>query len=168
MMCVQLERTWKAVSLTVAPLPSIKQSTLGQTLVLDDRLVLLEFEMRLDAQSNGFALALPMTLATMLVRNSHQESTRRTSLRSSAVQSQQERLLQCALPLVMELNGIVVPISELVAVRPGTVLNLRTPLKTPVVVRTGRHALFEVVAVRSGPNKAAQIVRKRDHEEGDR
>jgi flagellar motor switch protein FliM len=166
LMCAQLERAWKVLDVAVSPLPSIKPSMLGQMFVPEDRVVELEFEIRLGETTNAFALVLPMTLASALVRNSH-ENSRRGVIRTTATRRLEERLLNCRMRVSADLPNLSVPLGELVALQKGVLLNLRVPVQTAVRLRIGNCSTFEVMPVRQGSVKAAQLVRPLSEEEQD-
>lgn len=165
LICAQLERVWKPLDVSVAPLPSIKPAMLAQMFVPEERVLVLDFVIRLDEAIGTFSLALPMTLASSLVRNSQSESARRTGLQSGSPRGMEQRLLSCTMRLSTELPKLAVPLGELALLREGTIVNLRIPAQTPVQLRIGQHALFEVIPVRRGALKAAQLVRARSEEE---
>jgi flagellar motor switch protein FliM len=52
---------------------------------------------------------------------------------------------------------LCVPLGDVVGLEVGSVLNLRTPVQTPILLRVGGHPIFEAIPVRRGEYKAAQL-----------
>ena len=80
LIATQLERAWKVSTASVSPLPSVKPAMTGQLFALEERVVTLQFEIRLATAVSAFALALPMSFSSGLVR-SHSESGQRNEAR---------------------------------------------------------------------------------------
>ena len=159
LMAAQLERAWKVCDVSVAPLPSIKPALMGQLFAMEERVVSLLFEIRIAATTSSFALVLPMTFSSALVRSSHGEAARRNALQIGMESSLRERLLQCDMTLSADLSNVRVLLGELVALQVGSVLNLRVPLQSPVLLHVSGQSLFEVTPVKRGVYKAAELGR---------
>ena len=159
LMAGQLERVWKVANVAVAPLASIKPGLMGQLFAMEERVITLHFEMRLSTAVSAFALALPTAFSASLVRNSQSDAVRRSDITANGKDLLRVRLLQCEMPLYVELSGLPIPLEDVVSLRVGNVLNLRTPLQRPVLLRVGEHSMFEVTAVKRGRFKAAQLNR---------
>lgn len=165
LICAQLERAWKVLAVTVSPQPSIKPAMLSQMFAPEDRVVELELEIRIGADvRTSFAFILPMTLASSLVRSSQTESSRRSGIRPGSARGLQDRLLSCRMRVAAELPDLDIPLRELALLEPGTVLDLRVPAQTPVQLRISGYSSFDMLPVRQGNFKAAQLVRPRTEE----
>jgi flagellar motor switch protein FliM len=151
----QLERAWKVSTVSVTPLASVKPALTGQLFAMEERIVILQFEIRLATVVSEFALALPMSFSSGLVRN-HGDG-RRNEANASARLRFRERLLQCDMPLSVDLAELSIPLWDVVGLEIGSVLNLRTPVQTPILLRVSGHPIFEATAVRRGEYKAAQL-----------
>jgi flagellar motor switch protein FliM len=156
LIATQLERVWKVSTVSVSPLPSVKPAMTGQLFALEERVVTLQFEIRLATAVSAFALALPMSFSSGLVR-SHSESGQRNEAQANARLRFRERVLQCDMPLSVDLAELSIPLGDVVGLEAGSVLNLRTPLQTPILLRVGGHPIFEATPVRRGEYKAAQL-----------
>jgi flagellar motor switch protein FliM len=152
----QLERAWKASTVSVTPLASLKTALTGQLFALEERVVTLQFEIRLATIVSGFALALPMSFSSGLVRG-NSDAGRRSEVHANARLRFRERVLQCEMPLSVDLAELCIPLGDVVGLEVGSVLNLRTPLQTPILLRVGGHPIFEATPVRRGEYKAAQL-----------
>ncbi len=156
LIAAQLERAWKVSTVSVTPLPSVKPVLTGQVFALEERVVTLQFEIRLATTVSAFALALPMSFSGGLVR-SHSDAGRRNDAHANARLRFRERVLQCDMPLTVDLAELSIPLGDVVGLEAGSVLNLRTPVQTPIVLRVGGHPIFEATPVRRGEYKAAQL-----------
>lgn len=152
----QLERTWKASIVSVSPLASVKPALTG-LFALEERVVTLHFEIRLATVTSAFALALPMSFASSLVRGSHNDAGRRNEGNANGALRFRERILQCDMPLTVDLAHVSIPLGDIVTLEPGITLNLRTPVQAPILLRVGGYPIFEVTPVRRGEYKAAQL-----------
>lgn len=156
---VQLERTWKACSVSVMPSPSLKPALVGQLFATEERIISLHFEITLGLTTAAMRIVMPMAFCNALVRSSHTEATRRTGRETASTHRLRDRLLECTMLLSAELPGLAISVGELIDMQPGSVLNLRTPVQTPVRLGVGDHPLFEMTPVRRGVRKTAQLNR---------
>jgi flagellar motor switch protein FliM len=131
---------------------------MGQLFAMEERVVTLEFEVRLATTMSAFMIALPMSFSSSLVR-SHGEAGRRSEARSNARLRFRERVMLCDMPLSVDLADLSIPLGEVIGLEAGSVLNLRTPIQTPILLRVAGHPIFEVTPVRRGEYKAAQLNR---------
>jgi len=154
----QLERAWKAPAVSVSALPSVKPVVTGQLFAMEERVVTLQFEIRLATTASGFALALPTSFSSSLVR-SHTDAGKRSEEGTNDRFRFRERLLRCDMPLSIDLADLTVPLGDVLGLEVGGLLNLRTAVQTPIQLRTGGHPIFEVTPVRRGEYKAAQLNR---------
>lgn len=156
LMCTQLERAWKAVNVSVAPQPSIKSLTNSQLFAMEDRVVVLQFEIRVSGTVSTFAIALPGQFAGAVIRGSQPDESQLTG-QADAQERLRQRMLKCTMSLAATLPDLRVPLGELVTMQVGSLLNLRATVQVPVHLQVGRHSIFDVTPVRRGNNKAAQI-----------
>ena len=154
----QLERAWKVPGVSVSTLPSVRPVLTGQLFAMEERVVTLQFEIRLATTVSEFALALPISFSSSLVR-SHTDAGRQNEAGSNARLRFRERLLRCDMPLSIDLGDLTVPLGDVIGLEVGSLLNLRTAVQTPIQLRTGGHPIFEVTPVRRGEYKAAQLNR---------
>ena len=154
---VQLERTWKACNVSVMPSPSLKPTLVGQLFATEERIVSLHFEVTLGSTTAPLRIVMPMAFCNALVRSSQTETTRRIGRETGSAQRLRDRLMHCTMLASAELPGLQISVGELIAMRPGTVLNLRAPVETPVRLGVGDHPLFEMTPVRRGARKTAQL-----------
>lgn len=152
----QLERAWRGSTVSVTPLISVKPALTGQLFAMEERVVILQFEIRLATVVSAFALALPVSFSSSLVR-SHGDAGRRNEAHANARLRFRERVLQCDMPLSVDLAELCIPLGEVVRLEVGSVLNLRTPFQTPILLRVSGHPIFEATPVRRGEYKAAQL-----------
>jgi flagellar motor switch protein FliM len=157
LIAAQMERAWKASTVSVSPLPSLKPALMGQLFAMEERVVTLQFEIRLASEVSSFALALPMSFSNSLVRSSHGETGRRNEVDANPRTRFRDRVMQCDMPLTVDLAGLNIPLGDVVALEAGSVLNLRVPIQTPILLRVSNHPIFEATPVRRGEYKAAQL-----------
>jgi len=159
LMAAQLERVWKVANVSVAALGSVKSGLMGQLFALEERVVTLQFEIRLATAMSTFALALPIGFSSGLVRGSQGDALSRSADNTLGRERLKDRVLQCEMPLCVDLSQLRIPLGDIVSLEPGKVLNLRTPIQTPILLRVSGFPMFEVTPVRRGEYKAAQLNR---------
>lgn len=159
LMAAQLERVWRVANVSVAPLASAKPGLMGQLFALEERIITLYFEMRLATATSAFMLAMPMAFSAGLVRSSQGEAGRRNENRLAGRDRLRARVMQCEIPLSVELPELCIPLGDIVSLETGSVLNLRTPKHHPILLQVNGFSLFEVTPVRRGEYKAAQLNR---------
>ena len=155
---VQLERTWKACQVNVMPSPSLKPALVGQFFLNEERTVALNFEIALARIKAGMRLVLPMSFCNALVRSAHPESKRILGDAGSLLPLR-ERILDCDMLVTAELTGLQISVGELIAMQPGTVLDLHTAVETPARLNIREFPLFDVTPVRRAGRKTAQLGR---------
>src|ERR1700744_266841 len=153
----QLERAWKVSTVSVTPLASVKPALTGQLFAMEERVVTLQFEIRLATAVSAFALVLPMSFSSGLVRN-HGDAGRQNESRANARLQFRERMLLCDMPLSVDLAELSVPLGDVIGLEAGSVLNLRTPVQTPILLRVAGHPIFELTSVRLGVMKVALLM----------
>lgn len=156
LIAAQLERTWKPSTVSVAPMASVKPALMGQLFAMEERVITLHFEIRLATAVSAFALAMPMSFSSDLVR-SHGDSGRRNELHANARQRFRERIMHCDMPMSVDLADLTIPLRDVIGLDVGSVLNLRKPVQTPILLRVDGHPIFEATPVRRGQYKAAQL-----------
>lgn len=157
LIAAQLERAWKASTVSVSPLPSVKTALMGQLFAMEERVVTLQFEIRLATEVSSFALALPMSFSNTLVRSSHDETGRGNQIHANPRIRFRERVMQCDMPLSVDLAELNIPLGDVVGLEVGSVLNLRAPIQSPILLCVNGHPIFEATPVRRGEYKAAQL-----------
>lgn len=164
LMAAQLERVWKVANVSVAPLASIKPGLMGQLFAMEERVITLHFEIRLATATSAFALALPTAFSSGLVRSNQSDALRRGEMQASSRRRLRERVLQCEMPVSIELSGLCIPLEDVVSLQVGNVLNLRAPSQRPILLQVGGYSMFEVTPVKRGEYKAAQLNKALDPE----
>ena len=153
---VQLERTWRACEVNVMPSPSLKPAVVGQLFLTEERTVALNFEITLARTTANMRIVLPMAFCNALVRSTHPEVTP-LGREDGGPLPLRERVLDCEMLVAAELAGLAMSVGELIAMQPGTVLDLHTPVETPVRLNIQQYPLFNVTPVRRSGRKSAQL-----------
>lgn len=157
---VQMERTWKACNVSVSPGASLRLATAGQIFAAEERLISTGFEVTLGTTIARMQIILPIGFCHALVRSSHLGNTRTAQEQAAGTQRLRERLLDCTMTLLAELSNAQITVGEMIDMRPGAILNLRTSVKTPVRLGINEYPLFEMTPVRRGVYKTAQLGRR--------
>ena len=158
---LQAEAAWSIPGIELQPGPRIKPATMLQLLRPTEKITVLRFECKFANASGALSLVLATPLLDLLVNrlktDRNQKGARMFNFPPPPLR---ERILDCDMEVTAELPELRVPVRDLVSLETGSVLKLRTPIRTPAMLTLGECQLFEAVPVRSGPQRAAQLGRR--------
>jgi len=155
----QLETTWQStgVKLRLAhqqqamPIQSVYSST--------EKLTILSFEAKINETTGAITISFPATLAIAMLREISSGPDKKARLEQPQSLGLSASILKCRFDSTVGLANLKVTFRELVALQPGSVLNLRLPTKVPAALLLGGRECFEAIPVRSGNQRAAQLIR---------
>lgn len=154
----ELENTWRALNLSLTPSHCIKPAMIQQVFLANEKLVLLIFEMSLGETSGCISMVLPTSFVGFLLRHlKAAQSKKISSLRLMRSPSLRERILDCDFTVAADITQMRVLVKDLVDLKPGMVLKMKAPVKSPGRLTVEDVELFEALPVRNGTRKAAQI-----------
>ena len=157
----QTEATWSIPGLAAQLGPRIKPASILESLRPTEKLAVLRFEIKFANSSGSFRLVLSTPFADLLLRRLKADQVQKKSgMFTFPVPPLRERILDCDFEVTAELTDVRVPVKDLVSLEPGSVLKLRSSIRTPAMLTIGERALFEAVPVRSGQQRAAQLGRR--------
>ncbi len=160
----EVERAWRALSLSLTPSRCIRSPMISQIFPVNEKLVLLLFEMEVAGTPGHFKLVLPTSFVGFLLRHlKAAQSKKMSSLRHLTAPSWRERLLDCSFRVSADQPLMRVMVRDLVGLKPGTVLRMTGPVKSPGRLTVEDVDIFEAIPVRNGRLKAAQLL-ARSHE----
>lgn len=159
----ELERTWRSLNLTLAPGHCIKPAMIQQIFPVNEKLVLLMFEMTVGNSNGSFTIALPTPFVGFLLRHLKQSQSKKLSNIRMQRPSLPERMLDCDFELSAEVLQMRMLLKDLLNLKPGIILQAKSPVKDPAKLTVEGVEVFEALPVRSGTFKAMQIM-ARTHE----
>lgn len=155
----QIERAWMTLNISLTPSRCIKPAMIQQVFMMNEKLVLLMFEMTVGETTGPFNIVLPTSFVGFLLRHLNAaQSKKLSSLRILQSPSLRERILDCEFVVAADITQMRVQVKDLIGLKPGAVLKMKAP-----VVRAGRLTvedvgIFEASPVRNGTRKAAQLI----------
>lgn len=158
-LCRQLETTWQPLGISAKVDSQLKVAQAQNVFLPTEKLAVLTFEARLNEATAPVKMAFPAALAGAMLRESSVNPRRRFQAPADDHVGLRERMLECRFDSTIGLPNLKVPLRELMNVKPGSVLNLRLPVSTPASLVLGERDYFEAIPVRSGKNRAAQLLR---------
>jgi flagellar motor switch protein FliM len=162
----EAEAVWTIPGLSIAPGPRIRQSAMLQTFRPTEKLTALRFEASLANAKGTFNLTLSSPLLDLLTKQIETDRTRKKSrMFSFPALPLRERILDCEIEVLTELPELRVSVKDLVTLAPGSVLKLRSSVRTPAALTCGGRSLFQAVPVRSGQQRAAQLIHRTSNSE---
>jgi flagellar motor switch protein FliM len=155
----QLETTWQSIGIKLKPDRQRQAAQIQSVYSATEKLTILSFEAKVNDTLGAITISFPATMAIAMLReiSSGPGKKVRTEQRQSV--GVRANVLSCRFETTVGLAGLRIPLRELMNLRPGCVLNLRLPVKSPAALLLGGREYFEAVPVRSGNQRAAQLVR---------
>ncbi len=155
------EQIWHMPNMTMAANRRIKSSLLHQYCPANDKVTLARFQVEVAGKSGSFQLAFPTSFLNVLLKQIKLEQPQRKGgLRYFPSRGLRDRILDCDFEISAGLPRMKVSVKDLVGLEPGSLLKFRTPIRAPALLSIAGMELFEVMPVRNGPKKAAQIGRQ--------
>lgn len=157
----QAEGAWHLPASSLSAGRRIKSSVLHQHCPPSEKVTVVRFEIDIAGTVGSFCMVFPTTFLNILLQQLKVDSPqRRATVRFFPRPGIRERILDCDFQIAAELPPLKVPVRDLIALQPGSVLKLRAPVRTPGVLTAGGQAIFEATPVRNGSQKAAQLGRR--------
>ena len=154
----EVERSWLTLNLSLTPGRCIKPAMIQQVFLANEKLVLLMFEMTLGGTTGPFNIVLPTSFVGFLLRHlKAAQSKKISSLRLLRNPSLRERILDCDFTVAADITQMRVVVKDLIDLKPGTILKMNAPVRTPGRLTVEDVEIFEALPVRNGARKAAQI-----------
>jgi flagellar motor switch protein FliM len=161
MVARQAENAWHMQKMSLAGNRRIKSSMLYQYCPPNEKVTLVKFEIQIAGTRGSIQLVFPtLFLNVLLNKIKLEEPQRKGDVRSFPKRSIRERILDCDVVLEAGLPRMKVAVRDLISLRPGSVLKLRAPVRSPGMLSAGGMELFEASPVRNGSQKAAQLGRR--------
>jgi flagellar motor switch protein FliM len=157
----QVESSWRSLNLSLTPGRCIRPGMIQQVFLVNEKLVLLMFEMTLGDTTGRFNMALPTSFVGFLLRHLRAaQSKKQSSLRLVRGPSLRERILNCEFTVSSEITQMRVLVKDLVGLRPGEILKMNAPVKNPGRLTVSGVEIFEALPVRNGTRKASQLTER--------
>jgi flagellar motor switch protein FliM len=155
----QVERSWRTLNLSLTPGHCIKPGMIQQIFPLNEKLVLLMFEMTVGGTTGPFNIVLPTSFVGFLLRHLKAAQSKKTSsLRHLPNPSLRERILECDFDVALDITQMRVLVKDLIDLRPGMIIEMKAPVKNPARLTVEGVEIFEASPVRNGTLKAAQLL----------
>jgi flagellar motor switch protein FliM len=155
----QLEKSWKTLNLSLTPGNCIKVPLIPQVFPVNEKLVILMFEMTAGGAKGLMKIILPTSFVGFLLRQLMAAHSKRTvSARNYAKSSLKERILDCDFTLAADITVMRVLVKDLIGLKPGMNLKLKAPISNPGRLTVEAVEIFESVPVRKGAMKATQLL----------
>jgi flagellar motor switch protein FliM len=154
----EVERSWRALNLSLTLGRCIKPAMIQQIFPVNEKLVLLMFEMTVGGTTGPVNMVLPTSFVGFLLRHlKASQSKKMSSLRLLRNPSLRERMLECEFSVAADIVQMCVLVKDLTDLKPGMVLKMKAPVKNPGRLTVEGVELYEALPVRNGTMKAAQL-----------
>ena len=159
--CRELQSTWQPVIDTEINFDGRQRQTqIVRLMPPNEKLLSLSFEIRLGKAGGMLMTAFPAAAATAMMRKlAQQGSYRKHRAVSSVTSNLRGKLEKCAFPIELVLPGGAVNSRQLLNLKGGSILGLHLKSNEPAVLYVANQPLFIAQPVRSGSQRAGQIVK---------
>lgn len=154
----ELERSWRALNVRLAPSHCIKPAMVQQVFPVNEKLVLLMFEMTIGEVTGQFTIILPTPFVGYLLRHLRSSQSKKISSLALKRSTLRERMLACKFKLAADVPRMGIKLKDLLEMKPGTVLRTGTPVSTAAKFTVEESEVFVISPVRNGGWKAAQVI----------
>jgi flagellar motor switch protein FliM len=155
----EVERSWRTLNLSLTPGHCIKPAMIQHAFLLNEKIVLLMFEMSVGGTTGDFNIVLPTSFVGFLLRHLKAAQSKKTSsLRLFRNPSLRERILDCDFRVAVDITQMRVLVNDLVDLKPGMILRMNAPVKKPGRLTVQDVEIFDALPVRNGARKAAQLL----------
>lgn len=156
--CRELESAWQSLGASIEIGKRQQQTQIQQFLPANGKALVLGFEVTMPQMHGQMNILLPASMSnTMLRKLSRDVSHLRPMASPGTDLRMRELLLDCPLEAELAICQVKLRLVDLVKLQPGTVLNMRRPVKSPVSLMIAGNEVFAATPVRSGTRRAAQL-----------
>ena len=154
----QMERSWQTLNLTLTAGRCIKPAVIQQVFLMNEKLVLLVFEMTVGTTTANFNMVLPTSFVGFLLRHLKAAVSKKvSSLRALRSPTLRERILDCEFVVAADVTLMRALVKDLIDLKPGTILKMKAPVRSPGRLTVEGVDIFDALPVRNGTRKAAQL-----------
>lgn len=155
----QVERSWRTLNLSLTPGHCIKPALMSQVFSVNEKLVVLSFEMEVAEVIGRVKIMLPTSFVGYLLRHlKAAQSKKRLNLRNFPNASLRDRILECNFLLSVDVTHMRVLVKDLIDLHPGVILKMKYPVMNPGRITVEDVDIFDAAPVRNGVMKAAQLL----------
>jgi flagellar motor switch protein FliM len=130
-------------------------------MVADDKVLCLTFEAGLSTQSGSLAVIIPAVVANALLRRLCAQSSLSKRIPSRESRRRfQERLLDSRFKADLSLPASLLPIRQLIDLKPGPVLMLAKGAREPIHLNIAGKPMFLAYPVRQGSRRSARVEKR--------
>lgn len=162
LVCREIQIAWHPVlPVQLQAENRLKQSQIPKAIELEDRTLLLNFEIVLNDVHGLLNFVLPSTISNQLIRRlGPQGGPPRRLVRKGLNGPLRERLLNCEFTTELHLPNLALRIRDVTNLQPETILRLGHPADQALSFSVNGHALFGGVPVSCGTSRGALLQEK--------
>jgi flagellar motor switch protein FliM len=108
----EIQRTWRTLNLSLTPGHCIKPAMIQQVFPVNEKLVLLMFEMTVGGTTGSFKIVLPTSFVGFLLRHLKAAQSKKTSSRQMPNPSLRERILDCDFVLATDITNMRILVKD--------------------------------------------------------
>ena len=161
MICEELQAAWRqVVEIDFSFDRSRRSQDLFRLLPSYERILILNFEVRVGEVSGKLILAFPAAASSMLIRKLGKKSSQTQSQSSRTQTRLQDKLKECVFAVEVMLPATRIRGRDLLSLSAGQTLLIQHPLNQPAVVHVAGRRMFSAYPARNGRQRGA-VIRQR-------
>jgi flagellar motor switch protein FliM len=156
--CRELTMAWQPVGLSFSFEKRQMQTQTPRLIPVSEKTLCLSFELRLAESSGLLNLAFPAVASNTILRRLAGERSRQRRHAEETRRRVRELAGECRTGTALHLPPVRVAAESLGELRPGAILRLNLPARTPAQFHAGGVVLFSAAPVGQGEHRAARLL----------
>lgn len=156
--CHHLEATWQPLGIKVLLDTQPNPAQVQGIYALTEKLAVLTFEITLNETAGSLNLSFPAALMSSILRHISADPRRQRRLELETRPRLRDRVLDCNFSVALGVRNLRIPLRDLLPMKPETILDLKRSINSPANLILGGRDYVEATPVRSGRQRAAQLI----------
>lgn len=166
--CRELEAAWRVLRLTFVFEQRQRQIQVEKLLPPEEKTLALSFEITVQENRGTLTIAFPAVVSNALLRKlANENAYQRPRVTRESTERLRGRLEMSVFPVHLELDGLAVPMRQLLGLAPGDILPLPFHANEPARLRVAGRSLFAAFPGRAAESRAARVAHPLGLDKGD-
>lgn len=158
MICRELEAAWRVLHLTFVFEQRLRLVQVEKLLPPEEKTLALSFEIKVQESRGTLTVAFPAVVSNALLRKlANENAYQRPRVTRESTDRLRSRLELAVFPVHLDLDGLAVPVRQVLGLAPGQILPLPCPADGPARLRVAGRPMFTAYPVRTAESRAARI-----------
>lgn len=161
--CRELEAAWRVLHLTFAFEQRQRLVQVEKLLPPEEKTLALSFEIKVQESRGTLTVAFPAVVSNALLRKLATENAyQRPRVTPESTERLRSRLESSVFPVHLDLDGLAVPVRQVLGLAAGQILRLPAAAEGPARIRVAGRPMFAAFPVRLSESRAARVAHSLD------